>query len=83
VHHGAAVAQQPLPVVVGRGLVLHVEQVNHALVRPRRDLPPVGAVLHHFDSPCSAAVPRDPLQRRRLVDAEVAPAHLQGGIKIG
>ena len=78
-HHGATVAQEPLSVVVGRGFVLRVVQVNHVLVRSRRDLPAVGAVLHHFNSPCSAAVPRDPLQRRRLVDAEISPgkAHLR------
>jgi len=53
--------------------VLHVVQVNHVLVRSRRDLPAVGAVLHHFNSPCSAAVPSDPLQRRRVIDAEISP----------
>lgn len=72
-HHGATVAQEPLSVVVGRGFVLRVVQVNHVLVRSRRDSPAVGAVLHHFNSPCSAAVPRDPLQRRRVVDAEISP----------
>ena len=72
-HHGATVAQEPLSVVVGRGFVLRVVQVNHVLVRSRRDLPAVGAVLHHCNSPCSAAVPRDPLQRRRVVDAEISP----------
>jgi len=62
-----------LRVVAGWGLVLHVAQVNRVLVRSRRDSPAVGAVLHHFDSPCSAAVPSDPLQRRRVVDAEISP----------